>query len=504
MTLFAFVAARSDLPGAVRPDEIKVLKTYITDLKTLDERSRLETFRQYAGAIQTLDNAQKALKRKQLERHSADLNGLKGPGRADVFRHYAGELEALDGGQDAPKRRELERYVTFLKNLEDRNRLDLIRQYATELKAIDREPTLWLKVLAQFMPDALKALGGGIWPDVRLQMMMAEINSLGQDIRMEVMLAELYQAGLDPRTDVMIHPAGLFARSYRRDIGRVAVGYPNILEPEDIRDANWDAYLLDDDEPPTFLNLEVHRDGLYDYLPEGIFHQATTQGRNQDEKFEEIDEQARRVAAARRFFQPIEQEFFMEGLLLELEERKYMISEETLLRDRDQGEVLRSFWGLPANLLDVRQVNNLLFLLPIAHRISTHRELIRQVFELILGVPVGIRSIPPLRFQIELEPGDVSAPNELCRAELGSFSLGGEYQDTMPGTELRIGPLATDQLIDFIGNGRSRAILNLLIGYFLPAETDVTDHLEADAENQFLTLSTDETPSGVLGVASYI
>jgi predicted component of type VI protein secretion system len=155
-------------------------------------------------------------------------------------------------------------------------------------------------------------------------------------------------------------------------------------------------------------------------------------------------------------------------------------------------------------LLDVRQLNNLLFLLPIAHRISTQRELVRQVFELILGVPIEIRSIPPLRFLIDLEPDDEPAPNELCRAELGSFSLGGEYQDTMPGIELKIGPLSTDQLIDFIGNGRSRAILNLLIGYFLPAEIDVTDHLEVDAENQFLTLSTDETPSGVLGVASYI
>jgi hypothetical protein len=504
MTFSEFIAARKDLAHDVKPDEIKAFKGYITDLKNLDEGSRLAEFRSYASAIRDLDGELKTRKRKELDRYITDLKNLDERSRVDVFKHYATEIDQLDPELDKPKRKELERYVAGLKNLTERSRGELLKQYANESKTLDREQDLWLKILSQFTPEALKGLGGGIWSEIRLEMMMAEIKSLGQDIRLEVMLAELYQAGLDPRTDVMIHPAGLFARSYRRDIGRVAVGYPNVLEPDDIRDQNWDAYLLDDDEPPTFLNIEVHRDGLYDLLPEGIFHQATTQGRDQNEKFEEIDEQARRVAAARRFFQPIEQEFFMEGLLLELEERKYMISEETLLHDRDQGEVLRSFWGLPANLLDVRQVNNLLFLLPIAHRISTHRELIRQVFELILGVPVEIRSIPPLRFQIELEPGDVSVPNELCRAELGNFSLGGEYQDTMPGTELKIGPLSTDQLIDFIGNGQSRAILNLLISYFLPAETDVTDHLEADTENHFLTLSTDETPSSVLGVASYI
>ncbi len=504
MTFTQFIAARRAAAHDLRSDDITALKGYVTALKSVDEPSRLGVFRQYASTIKDLDSNQKTRRRNQLERHISDLKNLDERSRVELFRQYAADIENLDPEQNKPKRTELERYVNGLKNLTEQNRAALLKQYAGDSRNLDKEPDAWLTVLSQFTPPALKDLGGGIWADIRLEMMMAEIKNLGQDIRVEVILAELYQAGLDPRTDVMLHPAGLFARSYRRDIGRVAVGLPNSLESEDIRDTNWDAYLLDDDEPPTFLNLEIHRDGLYDYLPEGIFHQATTQGRNQDEKFEEIDEQARRVAAARRFFQPIEQEFFMEGLLLELEERKYMISEETLLQDRDQGEVLRSFWGLPANLLDVRQVNNLLFLLPIAHRISTHRDLVRQVFELILGVPVKIRSIPPLRFQIELEPGDVPAANELCRAELGSFSLGGEYQDTMPGTELNIGPLSTDQLIDFIGNGRSRAILNLLIGYFLPAETDVTDHLEANADNQFLTLSADETPSSVLGVASYI
>lgn len=318
-----------------------------------------------------------------------------------------------------------------------------------------------------------------------------------EDVKLEVMLAELYFSGLNPLREVLIHPAGLFARDFRRDVGRVAVGHANILDAE----APPDPRVLDSDWQ-DFLNIEVHRDGLYDYLPEGLFHQATTQPRDQRETFAELDEQSRRRAAARRFFQPIEQEYYLQRLLLELEERKFDVSEDNL-RQNPQADVLRQFWGLPPNLLSVRQLNNLLHLLPIAHRIVTNPDLAKQCFELILGVPVQLRTIPPLVFAIELTPGDVPVADELSRAGLGDFALDGLYQDTMPAIEIRIGPLNNAQMTDFLANGRSRAILNLLIKYFLPAESEVVDHLIADADNQFLVLD-DANPTSVLGVASYI
>ncbi len=319
-----------------------------------------------------------------------------------------------------------------------------------------------------------------------------------EDVKLEVLLAELYFSGLNPLREVLVHPAGLFARDFRRDVGRVDVGHANILQvdapPPDPR-------VLDSDLQ-DFLNIEVHRDGLYDYLPEGLFHQATGYTRDQAEVFAEIDEQGRRRAAARRFFQPIEQEFYLQRLLLELEERKYDVTEDNL-RQNPQADILRSFWGIPADLLTVRQLNNLLHLLPIAQRIVTNTELARQCFELVLGVSVQLRTIPPLMFAIELVPGDVPPSDELSRAELGNFSLDGLYQDTMPAIEIRIGPLNSNQMNDFLANGRNRAILNLLTGYFLPAESQVVDHLIAGEDNQFLVL-VDDDPSSVLGIASYI
>ena len=47
--------------------------------------------------------------------------------------------------------------------------------------------------------------------------------------------------------------------------------------------------------------------------------------------------------------------------------------------------------------------------------------------------------------------------------------------------------------------------MNLLIGYFMPAEADVIDHLLVNTDEQYLALTDDEqAPASVLGVASYI
>ncbi len=358
---------------------------------------------------------------------------------------------------------------------------------------------------------------------MKLQQFATEIRGLGErvgvDVRLEVLLAELYLGGLDPRQEIMIYPQGLFARDYRPDVG-VGTG-PTSVQVGPVHEFDGVAPLDNAPDAPTFLNIPVYRDGLYDYLPEGLFHQPTEI--DEREYAKEIDEQYRRAQAARRFFRPIEQEFFLQGLLLELEERKYLINEENL-RQNAQGAILRNIWGLPSDrlkrvprekgtgwtttrapLLDVRQLNNLLHLLPVAHRLVNHQPLIERLFALVLGVPVQLRTIPPLLLLIELGPDDAPSPVALGQIEMGNFSLEGVYQDTMPALEIRLGPLNEAQLTDFLPEGRSKAVLDLLTGYFLPAETELVTHLLTDEDNQFLTLAEEgANPTSVLGWASCI
>lgn len=368
-----------------------------------------------------------------------------------------------------------------------------------------------------------------------------EINNVGRnigvDVRLEVLLAELMRGGLDPRREVVIYPKGLFSRAYRPDVGLARAVKSSTTADESTdqkvvfdKSGVWAGpiHVFEDEDPnvqindyPDFLNIPVYRDGLYDYLPEGLFHQRTQEDEREFAK--EIDEQDRREQAARRFFRPIEQEFYLQGLLLELEERKYLITEENL-QQNEQGAILRGIWGLPADrlvrepatngagwtttrkpLFDIRQLNNLLHLLPVVHRLVNDRGLIERVLALMLGVPVQLSTIPPLLILIELEPDDRVGPIELGQIEMGNFSLEGVYQDTMPAVEIRLGPLNEAQLTDFLPEGCSRAVLDVLIGYFLPAETEIVTHLLPDEKNKFLKLAEEgNNPTSVLGWASYI
>lgn len=346
------------------------------------------------------------------------------------------------------------------------------------------------------------------------------------DLRLEVVLAELSYQGLDPLRDVMIHTWSLFERDYRSDVDleddRIVIGDARSLDQEkrSVKVGNSSIANAKDDKSEweyddvirqtVFINLVTHRDGLYDYLPEGLFHQPVnkTRDRDQSDWVNEIEQQFEREQAARRFFQPIEQEFYHQRLLLEFEERKYLLTEESL-RQNEGGEIFRTFWQLPSGLLSIRQLNNLLHLLPIAQRITGDLQLLTQTFELILGLSVKIAIVAPLTYLI---PADAQVlaneeisigpePFELGRLSLGGFALGGMYQDTMPAMQIVIGPLNTDQFSEFLPGGRSRQILDLLEGYFIPAETTVISHILPDSSSEFLLF--DGTSNSVLGFNAF-
>lgn len=372
----------------------------------------------------------------------------------------------------------------------------------------------------------------------KLQRNREEILGLGKnraageppiDLRLEVVLAELIQQGLNPLKDVLIHTWSVFERDYRSDLDleedRVIIGDSRSLDKEKkrVKIGSTAKTGITDDKPSEwdyddmmrqalFLNLVTHRDGLYDYLPEGLFHQPVSRNKDRDSSdwSIEIVEQFEREQGARRFFQPIEQEFYHQRLFLELEERKYFLTEENL-RQNDNGELFRGFWRLSAGLLNIRQLNNLLHLLPVAHRITGDIELMTDVFSLILGVPVAIALLPPISCQIEdltlpVTVGEYrieSEPDDLGCISLGSFSLGGIYEDTMPGLELRIGPLSTEQFVGFAPGGNSSQLLDLLEGYFIPAETTVVSHLIPDQESMSIYLS-EERSMSVLGFNAYL
>ena len=295
------------------------------------------------------------------------------------------------------------------------------------------------------------------------------IRNLFNDIRAEVILADLIEAGID-YDDIIISPVGTSKRSHANDIFK----------------AEWKEL-----KSNLFLyNLYISREGIYDAMPEGIFHQPHLSGSNSS-SFAMIDSVKRgkkEEEEARNFFLPFEQEFYYQRIAVEIQERK-LISE----LQGSNSNMFVNFWKLE-DCLDARQKSILLNILPISHKIVGDFKLTSQSFEMVLGSNVSIRMIDPI---------DKSAPKNSI-AKMGEAVLGGNlvlgntFNDGNPSIEIAIGPLKENRLIDFIPGGRGNEVFDFLCNFFIPIELDIKKKIIAD-ESTFDSQITDKKEAMRLG-----
>lgn len=291
------------------------------------------------------------------------------------------------------------------------------------------------------------------------------------DLRLEVILAELLAYGYT-FDDFLVQPVGLFARRYRRDVGTVA-------------EESFERH----HRPVVRTTLEVHREGLYDALPQQVFHQPGS-GANEyplslRAMVEDSRVQRRKEKATRRFFLPFEQEFFRFRVYIEQEERRYFTS----LSARWYNEALARFWGLTEAGLPPAALTNLLYLLPLASSIVGDLARTRRCFESVLGQPVQLRMVAPQRYALPAPAAAVapSASGTLGHLTLGhDLLLGGEYQETLPALEISLLALAVPDLEAYLAGAWQAKALALLCEYFVAFETDVVVRYEmAAAEPEF-------------------
>ena len=191
-----------------------------------------------------------------------------------------------------------------------------------------------------------------------------------QWLRAEVFCAGLEHAGTGFGQLQVIH-AGAFRKSYRNDIEQVKTTYNKIeQQPE--------------------LAIKLNRDGVYDRLPEGVFHQ--TRGNTRVSNVNEMKEEHRRFKEeeklARKFFQPLEQEFFRYSLLAEQ-------AEQQLELDMLQGNLAdewQQIWEVDQTL-PRRATQVLLRIMPWAHIIKGDMQLTARALALMLDKPVTASAV---------------------------------------------------------------------------------------------------------------
>ncbi len=275
---------------------------------------------------------------------------------------------------------------------------------------------------------------------------------------------------------VLVCPRGSFHRSYQEDILAVA---PPVGRTDTLR-------------------IDVAREGLYDMLPEGVFHESPPGGAGIDTEaaVREVEQNRQEEQEARRFFLPVEQEFYRQKIALEHQEQAFFQAPRpgTL-----SGEFLRRLWGIPAELTPQQQ-QGFLFLVPHLHRLAGRLPEVARCFALLLPVPVQLTQEYEDPMVLE---DDFLAP--LGEAVLGHDAvLGDTLDDPWPYWRLTLGPIPGEQLLLFLEGGALHRLIGWLAGYLLPAGIDYHTTLEVQPDEQAFCLRDDTPFMGRLGHTTYL
>lgn len=161
--------------------------------------------------------------------------------------------------------------------------------------------------------------------------------------RAEAICAGLVELGVAPE-NIVVSPKGGFRKSFSNDVSEMVAT-----------------------ETDCTFEMVVNRDGVYDKLPEGLFHQTRGNSRVrtvQDavEEHKRFKEEERR---ARSFFAPLEQLLFRYQVLVETEEREALFHLQSGMRDHSWFR----FWNFDETLPE-EEAGRMLQLMPYIHFIK--------------------------------------------------------------------------------------------------------------------------------------
>ena len=299
------------------------------------------------------------------------------------------------------------------------------------------------------------------------------------DFKAEVIAAEMAESGVNPE-QIMIVMLGPQKRIFSKDVESVT---------EETSDYNHKDYTL----------VKTHKEGIYDMLPEGLFHTNTTPksaisdkdiiGFMKKQRAEELD--------ARHFFLPYE------AAINHLRMQMY-IYEGRLDKGSHHAELVNVFsghWEI-FRYFDNRQSGIFLQVLPLIHDLRDNYPVAETIFQLILALKVSVT----LQQQSLLKP-EVPISSTLANTLLGiNFTTGNKvYNSGENEIRVKLGPLTNLQLKQFNGGEKNQKILELLCDYFLPAHIDViTEYILTEVDKITRLADGESDYNSTMGLNTYL
>ena len=295
------------------------------------------------------------------------------------------------------------------------------------------------------------------------------------DYRAETFASELTAKGIS--SDKMYFKLmGIFSRPIARDIAEMSL---------DIGDNGAEQLLI-----------ELNREGLYDMLPEGIFHFRDHKGTAKDKQavLDDIKKAREEEMQARRFFGPMENEFFQLRLQLENKKRSLFQPSST----EDNRDFFESLYG-NSSLLNDDQVLALLYILPLAHKIRGDIGKISECIRILLRYDIRIK---PVQGKIKVR---MNGDNELLgQSRLGIDSVAGNFfHSSQPVYEIHIGMIGKKELKSFFPAGKNYSIVHYLVDFLFPFDALCRLRIHLKEEDRPMLISDDKNQS-YLGFNTYL
>ncbi|HEU4497232.1 MAG TPA: type VI secretion system baseplate subunit TssG [Flavobacterium sp.] len=286
-------------------------------------------------------------------------------------------------------------------------------------------------------------------------------NTLDSDYKAEVVALNLmkYHADVD---QVFLKRLGSNNRSFNKDVESISSQVRELGE--------------------LIISIASFREGMYDYLPEGLFHRPSLG--NYKSRVEDVIAQIQRQkeieASARNFFQPFELECFFLELNALAKENEFEITDRSELFLN----AMKELWPL-LDALDKDTAKVFIYLLPFFHAVKGSKEWFEKCLMAFLQVPVKITFVPNKVSDIKAASDAVS----LSSFRLGvSMVLAGEHMDGERNWAVHYGPIPYGGIARYVPHSDLRKLLKILYGYCLPATVEVEEHFLADKDSHSFLL----------------
>ncbi|WDF54404.1 type VI secretion system baseplate subunit TssG [Mucilaginibacter sp. KACC 22063] len=304
-------------------------------------------------------------------------------------------------------------------------------------------------------------------------------NLIDTDFKAAAFAASLIDRGAADTEQIMILPKGPMKRAYAKEIAEVSA-YQSEYRNR------------------TMTLIEVNREGLYDMLPEGLFHKppASSVMITEEEMVKDIKERREQEKNARLFFAPFEAELNRLRTLIELYEIR-------LDKKTEYNELVNIFlteWK-EFKCFTNRQMIILMHVLPVIHEQRNNLPFISDVLSIMFDVDFR------LEYHMTIN-STLAAQSALLETRIGSGTLGvnfiaGSVYEPEEELLITIGPVTSGQMLTFLPGTAAAEALEVLLNYLVPLGTATTTKFEVDPDYQKFVLGLGED-NACMGFTTYL